>query len=76
MSASTENRTVARAMHVHETCILLLNEREYEAMGARRHSDDIKRFITRNKKLQEPAAFMEKPVDRDELLATLNKLLS
>ncbi|MEE8575833.1 MAG: response regulator, partial [candidate division Zixibacteria bacterium] len=37
-------------------------------------SPDLKRFIERNKHLQMPAAFMEKPVDRDELLRKVREL--
>jgi DNA-binding response OmpR family regulator len=39
-------------------------------------SPDVKRFIDRNKKLQMPAAFMEKPIDREELLAKTKELVS
>jgi len=38
-------------------------------------SPDLKRFIERNKRLQMPAAFMEKPVDRDELLKKVKELI-
>ena len=38
-------------------------------------SIEIKRFIERNKHLQMPEAFMEKPIDRDELLVTIRKLI-
>ena len=39
-------------------------------------STDLKRFIERNKKLEFPKAFLEKPIDKDELLRTVAKLLS
>jgi len=38
-------------------------------------SVDLKRFIERNKKLRFPEAFLEKPVDKDELLNTAAKLI-
>ena len=38
-------------------------------------SPDIKRFITRNKKVEMPAAFMEKPVDPEELIKITKELL-
>jgi response regulator RpfG family c-di-GMP phosphodiesterase len=38
-------------------------------------STDIKRFIEHNKNLKFPQAFMEKPIDREELLKTINKLI-
>jgi len=38
-------------------------------------SPNLKRFIERNKRLQMPAAFMEKPVDRDELLKKVKELI-
>ena len=38
-------------------------------------SIEIKRFIERNKHLQMPEAFMEKPIDRNELLVTIRKLI-
>jgi DNA-binding response OmpR family regulator len=38
-------------------------------------SPDVKRFIDRNKKIQLPAAFMEKPIDREELLAKTKELV-
>lgn len=38
-------------------------------------SPDLKRFIERSKKIQFPAAFLEKPIDKDELLETVNRLL-
>jgi len=38
-------------------------------------SADIKQFIERNKKIQLPAAFMEKPIDKDELINTVSKLI-
>ncbi len=38
-------------------------------------SPDLKRFIERNKHLEMPAAFMEKPVDRDELLRKVRELI-
>jgi len=38
-------------------------------------STDIKQFIERNKKIQLPAAFMEKPIDKDELINTVSKLI-
>ncbi|MCP4570148.1 MAG: response regulator [FCB group bacterium] len=38
-------------------------------------SPDIKRFITRNKKVEMPAAFMEKPVDPEELVKTAKGLI-
>ena len=39
-------------------------------------SSDLKRFIERSKHIEFPAAFLEKPVDRDELLKTVTKLTS
>lgn len=38
-------------------------------------SPDIKRFIERNKHLQMPAAFLEKPVNRDEPLRKVRELI-
>ncbi len=38
-------------------------------------SPEVKRFIERNKKLQLPAAFMEKPIDRQELLEKTKELV-
>ena len=38
-------------------------------------STDLKRFIERNKKLKFPEAFLEKPIDKDELLGTVSRLL-
>ncbi len=38
-------------------------------------SPEVKRFIERNKKLQMPAAFMEKPIDREELLEKTKELV-
>ncbi len=38
-------------------------------------SVDLKRFIERNKKLRYPEAFLEKPIDKDELLGTVAKLI-
>jgi DNA-binding response OmpR family regulator len=38
-------------------------------------SPDVKRFIDRNKKIQMPASFMEKPIDREELLAKTKELI-
>lgn len=38
-------------------------------------SVDLKRFIERNKKLKFPEAFLEKPIDKDELLSTVAKLI-
>jgi CheY-like chemotaxis protein len=38
-------------------------------------STDIKQFIARHKKVQPPAAFMEKPIDKSELLSTINDLV-
>jgi CheY-like chemotaxis protein len=38
-------------------------------------SVDLKRFIERNKKLKFPQAFLEKPIDKDELLGTAAKLI-
>lgn len=38
-------------------------------------STDLKRFIERNKKLKFPEAFLEKPIDKDELLGTVAKIL-
>jgi CheY-like chemotaxis protein len=39
-------------------------------------SVDIKHFIERNKKIQMPAGFIEKPIDKDELINTVSKLIS
>ena len=39
-------------------------------------ASDLKHFIERIKKLHPPAAFMEKPVDRDELLKKVRELTS
>jgi CheY-like chemotaxis protein len=38
-------------------------------------SVDLKRFIERNKKLKFPQAFLEKPIDKDELLNLAAKLI-
>jgi len=38
-------------------------------------SPDIKRFITRNKKIEMPAAFLEKPVEPAELLKAAKELI-
>jgi len=38
-------------------------------------SPEVKRFIDRNKKIELPASFMEKPVDREELLAKTKELI-
>ncbi|MBD3232510.1 MAG: response regulator [candidate division Zixibacteria bacterium] len=38
-------------------------------------SGDLKRFIDRAKNLNQPDAFLEKPVDRDELLETISRLI-
>ncbi|UCC81300.1 MAG: response regulator [Candidatus Zixiibacteriota bacterium] len=38
-------------------------------------SVDLKRFIERNKKLKFPEAFLEKPIDKDELLSTTARLI-
>jgi len=38
-------------------------------------SPDIKQFIDRTKQLQNPAAFLEKPIDRDVLLAKVKELI-
>lgn len=37
-------------------------------------STDMKQFIARNKRVQPPAAFMEKPIDKNELLNTISDL--
>jgi len=39
-------------------------------------SHDFKRFIDTRKQVHPPAAYFEKPVDRDALLARINELLS
>lgn len=39
-------------------------------------SHDFKRFIETRKQVHPPAAYFEKPVDRDELLTKVNELLS
>lgn len=39
-------------------------------------STDVKRFIERSKHLEMPAAFMEKPVERDDLLKKIRELLT
>jgi len=39
-------------------------------------SVDIKQFIERNKKIQMPAGFIEKPIDKDELLSTVSRLIA
>lgn len=39
-------------------------------------SVDLKRFIERNNKLNFPEAFLEKPIDKDELLKTAAGILS
>lgn len=38
-------------------------------------SPDMKQFIDRTKQLENPAAFMEKPLDRDVLLAKVKELI-
>jgi CheY-like chemotaxis protein len=38
-------------------------------------SVDLKRFIERNKKLKFPEAFLEKPIDKEELLDTAANLI-
>jgi DNA-binding response OmpR family regulator len=38
-------------------------------------STDLKRFIERSKQVKMPEAFMEKPVDRDELLKRVKSLI-
>lgn len=38
-------------------------------------SVDLKRFIERNKKLKFPEAFLEKPIDKDELLDAVARLV-
>ena len=38
-------------------------------------SPDLKRFIDRTKQLNSPAAFMEKPIDRDALLNKVKELI-
>jgi len=38
-------------------------------------SPDMKQFIERTKQLNAPAAFMEKPIDRDALLAKVKELI-
>ncbi|UCC44398.1 MAG: response regulator [Candidatus Zixiibacteriota bacterium] len=38
-------------------------------------SPDLKRFIDRTKQLNTPAAFMEKPIDRDALLSKVKELI-
>lgn len=38
-------------------------------------SPDLKTFITRSRNIEFPAAFMEKPVDNDELLAKVKELI-
>ena len=37
-------------------------------------SIDVKQFIERNKKVRMPEGFIEKPIDKDELLAAVGKL--
>ena len=37
-------------------------------------STDVRQFIARHKKIQPPAAFMEKPIDKLELLNTIKSL--
>ena len=39
-------------------------------------SPDFKRFIETRKQVHPPEAYFEKPVDRDELLAKVNEILS
>jgi len=39
-------------------------------------SSDFKRFIETRKQVRPPAAYFEKPVDRDALLARINQLLA
>lgn len=39
-------------------------------------SRDFKHFIETRKQVRPPAAYFEKPVDRDELLATIRRLLA
>ena len=38
-------------------------------------SPDVKQFIERNKRVQPPAAFLEKPIEKDELLKTVAGLI-
>lgn len=38
-------------------------------------SPDLKQFIDQTKQLQSPAAFLEKPIDRDILLAKVKELI-
>ncbi len=38
-------------------------------------SPDLKQFIDRTKQVQNPAAFLEKPIDRDVLLSKVNELI-
>ena len=38
-------------------------------------SPDVKQFIERNKRVQPPAAFLEKPIEKDELLKTVADLI-
>ncbi|MFH1374165.1 MAG: response regulator [bacterium] len=38
-------------------------------------SPDLKRFIDRTKQLNTPAAFLEKPIDRDVLLSKVKELI-
>ena len=38
-------------------------------------STDVRQFIARHKKIQPPAAFMEKPIDKLELLNTIKSLV-
>jgi len=39
-------------------------------------SHDFKRFIETRKQVHPPEAYFEKPIDRDELLAKVNEILS
>jgi len=38
-------------------------------------SGELRRFIDRSKKLQPPAGFFEKPIDREELIKAIKKIL-
>jgi len=38
-------------------------------------SPDLKQFIDRTKQVQNPAAFLEKPIDRDVLLSKIKELI-
>ncbi|MCP4582212.1 MAG: response regulator [candidate division Zixibacteria bacterium] len=39
-------------------------------------SPDLKRFIDRTRQVQKPAAFLEKPIDKDELLDIAKKVIN